>query len=65
MSDASSEKVRLQTPTKEAVEALQKAYPLLDQLMCQTLLSFSEEDLGRILAQTCKEKNDDSVLNTD
>ena len=36
-------------PTPQAVKSLMHMYPQLDQLMAETILSFSEQELGDFL----------------
>ena len=38
-----------QKPSHDQVLALQKLYPRLDYLMCETILSFTEEELELFL----------------
>ena len=45
-------------PSPEAVQSLMKMYPRLDYLMAETILSFSEEQLGDLLE---KKSIDESI----
>ena len=40
---------KLEKPSPQTVQALMKMYPMLDYLMAETILSFSEKELGEFL----------------
>lgn len=46
-------------PRPEAVQNLMRLYPKLDYLLAETILSFSEEELGEFLSE--KKKSSESI----
>ena len=47
-----------QKPSAEAVQNLMRLYPRLDYLLAETILSFTEEELGKFLE---KKKDVDNI----
>ncbi len=54
-------------PSEEAIKTLLRLYPMLDRLMAETILSFSEEELGKLLEtqDSAQEKICCNVINDD
>ena len=46
-------------PAPEQVQELMRLYPLLDQFMCEIILSRTEEELSQMLAQ--KEEKSEEI----
>ena len=58
--DATQEKTTRKQPDAEKVQELMRLFPMLDQLMCELILSCSEEELSELLS-TEKENVCDKV----
>ena len=62
--DAGATEKEPKRPPPQQVEELMRLYPLLDQFMCELILSCTEEELGELLSQT-KETNAEEMLSAE
>lgn len=53
------EKPKKEKPSSQLVQSLLQIYPKLDYLMAETILSFSEAELGEMLEEKSPVKNID------